>query len=113
MPKVWLSPCLANTSASYYGNRQRASSRLPIESAAVPTAKSMQGGGSNTANQRRWTVHMSNHFEIFHDGLSTDRVDEAARQAEAAYETLSAALKYETPGRVTLILVLDQARQRL
>jgi len=30
---------------------------------------------------------------------------DAARQAEAAYETLSAALKYETPGRVTLILV--------
>jgi len=78
---------------------------LVVCAAAVPTAKSMQGGGSNTANQRRWTVHMSNHFEIFHDGLSTDRVDEAARQAEAAYETLSAALKYETPGRVTLILV--------
>jgi len=38
MPHVWLgtiSPRLANTSASYYGNRRRAFSRLPIESVAT------------------------------------------------------------------------------
>ena len=78
---------------------------LVVCAAATPTARPMQGAGSTTASQRGWTVHTSDHFEIFHDGLAADRVDDAARQAEAAYETLSRALKYLLPERVTLILV--------
>ena len=65
----------------------------------------MQGVGPQARTRWRWTVHTSDHFEIFHDGLAADRVADAARQAEAAYETLSAALKYVTPRRVMLILV--------
>jgi len=78
---------------------------LVVCAAATPTARSMQGVGPPTANQAGWTVHTSDHFEIVHDGLAADRVADAERQAEAAYETLSAALKYVTPGRVTLVLV--------
>jgi len=78
---------------------------LVVCAAATPTARSLQGIGAPTAHQVGWTVHTSDHFEIFHDGLAADRVADAARQAEAAYQTLSAALKYVTPGRVKLILM--------
>ncbi|HEV8393558.1 MAG TPA: M56 family metallopeptidase [Vicinamibacterales bacterium] len=56
-------------------------------------------------DQARGTVVTSAHFEVFHDGLPAERVIRAVRDAEAAYRRLSAALRYETAGRVLIILV--------
>jgi beta-lactamase regulating signal transducer with metallopeptidase domain len=72
--------------------------------AATPTAAS-QRVPSPASNQAAWAVHTSDHFEIFHDGLPADRVNDAASDAEAAYTRLSAALKHEMPRSVTIVLV--------
>jgi beta-lactamase regulating signal transducer with metallopeptidase domain len=71
--------------------------------AAAPTAAPVQNVSS--AAPVTWLVQMSEHFEIFHDGLPADRLNGAIRDAEAAYAQLSAALKYDMPRRVPIILV--------
>jgi hypothetical protein len=50
-------------------------------------------------------VRSSEHFEIFHDGLPDESVSDAVRDAEAAYTQLSAALRYDLPRRVPIVLV--------
>jgi len=70
---------------------------------AVPTAAPAQSGPGLTA--ATWRVDTSEHFEVVHAGLQADRVSAAIRDAEAAYDQLSAALKYDMPRRVLLVLV--------
>ena len=76
-----------------------------ICAAAAPTAAPVQNVSSAAPGQVTWLVQMSEHFEIFHDGLPTDRLNGAIRDVEAAYAQLSAALKYDMPRRVPIILV--------
>jgi len=73
--------------------------------AATPTAAPMQNVTFPAASQARWTVYTSDHFDVFHNSLPLERVSEAVRDAEAAYVQLRAALDYEIPRRVTVILV--------
>jgi hypothetical protein len=70
--------------------------------AAVPAAAQRPAA---VPGQARGTVVTSAHFEVFHDGLPAERVIRAVGDAEAAYRQLSAALRYETAGRVLIILV--------
>ena len=72
--------------------------------ASAPAAAPLQDRPPSR-NQTVWAVHMSDHFQIFHDGLPADRLDEAAGDAEAAYARLSAALKHDMPRPVTIVLV--------
>jgi beta-lactamase regulating signal transducer with metallopeptidase domain len=76
-----------------------------ICAAAAPTAAPVQNVPSAAPGQVTWLVQMSEHFEILHDGLPADRLNDAIREAEAAYAQLSAALKYDIPRPVPLILV--------
>jgi hypothetical protein len=73
--------------------------------AATPTATPMQNVTIPAASQTGWAVYTSDHFDVFHDSLPLDRVRQAVRDAEAAYTQLRAALDYEIPRRVTVILV--------
>ncbi len=75
---------------------------------ATPTAAPRQDVSLAT-NQPGWVVDTSDHFDIFHQGLAPDRVHDAARDAEAAYAQLSAALKHE-PGRRVMIVLVDRDR---
>jgi hypothetical protein len=52
-----------------------------------------------------WPVETSEHFVIVHEQLSAARVSAAVDDLEAAYEQLSAALKFEMPRRVRIVLV--------
>jgi hypothetical protein len=52
-----------------------------------------------------WVVENSEHFEIFHDRLPADRVNDAVRNAETAYSQLSAALRHDLSRQVPIILV--------
>jgi beta-lactamase regulating signal transducer with metallopeptidase domain len=61
-----------------------------------PAARPVQAG---------WAVVTSDHFDVFHDGLPADRVRVTVREAETAYARLSAALRYEIPSRIAIILV--------
>jgi beta-lactamase regulating signal transducer with metallopeptidase domain len=76
-----------------------------ICAAAAPTAAPVQNVPSAAPGQVTWLVQMSEHFEVLHDGLPADRLNDAIREAEAAYAQLSAALKYDIPRRVPIILV--------
>jgi beta-lactamase regulating signal transducer with metallopeptidase domain len=75
-----------------------------VSAAASPAAAPVQDRPP-LRNQTAWAVHMSDHFQIFHDGLPADRLDEAVSDAEAAYSRLSAALKHDMPRPVTIVLV--------
>jgi hypothetical protein len=74
-------------------------------SAAVPAAAPAQDAPSQVGTQVAWPVETSEHFEIVHDDLSSDRVSDAVRDLEAAYAQLSAALLFDIPRRVLVILV--------
>jgi hypothetical protein len=72
---------------------------------AQPAAAPEQNVPSPTGSLAAWPVATSEHFEIVHDGLSGDRVSAAVHDIEAAYAQVSAALKYEMPRPVRVILV--------
>lgn len=74
--------------------------------AAAPTAAPLQDVPALARNQPGWAVQTSDHFEFFHEGLPSDRLNDVVREAEAAYAELSAALAYDIPRRVPIILVL-------
>jgi len=76
-----------------------------VSAAAVPTAAPAQSGQVPGRAQPSWRVDTSEHFEIAHASLPPDRVRDAIRDAEAAYEHVSAALKYDMPRRVSIVLV--------
>ena len=73
--------------------------------AARPTAAPVQNVPSPGGGQAAWSVYSTYHFDVFYNGLPVDRVSEAASVAEAAYVQLSAALKFDMPRRVRIILV--------
>ena len=73
--------------------------------AARPTAAPVQNAPIPTSGQVAWSVYSTYHFEVLHNGLPADRVSEAASDAEAAYVQLSAALKFDMPRPVRIILV--------
>lgn len=73
--------------------------------AVAPTAAAVQDVPSAVPDQGVWAVYTSDHFEIVHAGLPSDRVADAARAAEAAYARVSAALRHDIPRRVTIVLV--------
>src|SRR5204863_1417267 len=60
---------------------------------------------ASVGSRPRWPVITSEHFEVFHASLPAERVRGAVRDAEAAYQNVSAALRYETSGPVLIILV--------
>jgi len=73
--------------------------------AVAPAAATVQGPGLARAGQMPWPVVSSAHFEVFHAGLPADRVGGAIRDAEAAYQQLSADFVYDIAWRVPIILV--------
>jgi beta-lactamase regulating signal transducer with metallopeptidase domain len=73
--------------------------------AATPTAAPVQNVPS-VPNRATWPVRTSEHFEISHDSLPADRVEDAVGAAEAAYTQLSAALKHDLSRPVPIILLL-------
>jgi hypothetical protein len=78
---------------------------LVVCAAATPTAAPSQNLPFPATSPAAWTVYTSDHFDIFHNSLPVARVSEAALDAEAAYTRLSAALEYDMPRRVTVVLV--------
>ena len=70
--------------------------------AAVPVAAQRP---AEADGRPRWPVITSEHFEVLHASLPPERVRGAVRDAEAAYQRVSAALRYETRGPVQIILV--------
>jgi beta-lactamase regulating signal transducer with metallopeptidase domain len=95
-----LSRPLARPSHSRVACAAGACAALVLLCAAATPAQSGAGVG-----QLAWRVETSAHFEIVHPSLPDDRLAAAIADAEAAYEHLSAALKYDMPRRVTLVLV--------
>jgi len=77
---------------------------LVVCAAAVPTAALGQNA-TGAAGQVEWHVDTSEHFEIVHDNLPADLVADAIGDAEAAYAQLAAALKFDMPRRVSIVLV--------
>jgi len=77
---------------------------IVICAAAAPTAASPQNA-TGAAGQVAWRVDTSEHFEIVHDSLPVDRVGQAIGEAETAYAHLAAALKFDMPRRVLIVLV--------
>jgi hypothetical protein len=73
--------------------------------AADPSAAPHQRIVSPAQSRAAWPVHLTDHFEIVHDNLPSDRVSDAVGDLEAAYVKLSAALKYDMPRRVNVVLV--------
>jgi len=69
---------------------------------AVPVAAQRP---AEAGSRPRWPVITSEHFEVLHASLPAERVRGAVRDAEAAYQRVSAALRYETRGPVQIILV--------
>jgi hypothetical protein len=75
---------------------------IALSAMAVPAAAQRPAA---VPGQTPWPVVTSEHFELLHPGLPPDRVGGAVQDAEAAYRQLSAALRYEIPWRVSIILV--------
>ena len=73
--------------------------------AARPSAAPVQNAPIPTSGQVAWSAYSTDHFDILHNGLPADRVSEAASDAEAAYAQLSAALKFDMPRRMRIVLV--------
>jgi beta-lactamase regulating signal transducer with metallopeptidase domain len=78
-----------------------------VSAAARPTARARAATEQAAPSQAQaaWVVQTSEHFEIFHDRLPADRVNDTVRDAETAYAQLSAALKHDLPRQVPIILV--------
>ena len=75
-----------------------------VSAAAIPAA-APQNTPSQGRTQSAWPLVTSEHFEIVHDDLTADRVRDAVRDLESAYAQLSAALKFDMPERVRVVLV--------
>ena len=69
--------------------------------AALPVAAQR----SEPGGPPKWPVVTSEHFDVVHASLPAERVTGAVRNAEAAYQRLSSALRYETRGPLQIILV--------
>ena len=76
-----------------------------VSAAAAPTAATEQDLPSQVGSQAGWLVQASEHFEIFHNRLPADRVDETLRDAETAYAQLSASFRHDLSRPVPIILV--------
>jgi hypothetical protein len=76
-----------------------------VVSAAVIPAAAPQNAQSQSRTQSDWPVVTTEHFEIVHDSVTGGRVTDAVRDLESAYAQLSAALKYDMPERVRVVLL--------
>jgi len=76
-----------------------------VSASAAPAAAPVQNAPSPDRSPAAWPVLTSEHFVVVHDNLSADRVRDVARDLEAAYAHVSAALQYEMPRPVRVILV--------
>jgi beta-lactamase regulating signal transducer with metallopeptidase domain len=72
---------------------------------AAPAAAPAQVIQLAPASQAAWPIYTSEHFEIIHDHLSDDRINEVVHDLEAAYAHVSAALKHDVPRLVRVRLV--------
>jgi hypothetical protein len=75
-----------------------------VSAAAIPAAAPPQNALQGRT-QSAWPVVTAEHFEIVHDDLTADRVSDAVRDLESAYAQLSAALEFDMPRRVRVVLV--------
>lgn len=76
-----------------------------VSASAAPAAAPVQNTPSPDRSPAAWPVLTLEHFVVVHDNLSADRVRDVARDLEAAYAHVSAALQYEMPRPVRVILV--------
>jgi beta-lactamase regulating signal transducer with metallopeptidase domain len=76
-----------------------------VSAAARPMATTERAVPSQASGQAAWVVQTSEHFEIFHNRLPADRVNDAVWDAETAYAQLSAALRHDLSRPVPIILV--------
>ena len=80
---------------------------IAVACAMTTTAAAPEPGPAlpGQAAGRRWQTHRTEHFELFHDGLTSEQIARATRDAEAAYVRLSEALRYDLPQSVPVILI--------
>jgi len=59
--------------------------------------------------QSTWQTIATNHFEIYYERQSADRVDRVASEAEQAYSRISSDLRFDLAAKVPLIVVPSES----
>jgi hypothetical protein len=97
---------LACTAVAYGAAVAMCSAATPTTSPAWSAATGLppsQSAPGQVANP--WSVHATEHFDIFYERQQEDLLGEVSREAERAFAHVSSQLKYDVAQRVPLILV--------
>src|SRR5215510_3977518 len=80
-----------------------------IRSGCLSLAAFILCGVTHLTAQSTWQTRTTNHFEIYYERQSADRVDGVTAEAERAYSRISGDLRFDLPARVPLIVVPSES----